>query len=132
VLPGILNPEESDVKKLLTGIVAFAVAVGCTVAQAMDAYDSNGRLIHRSVQNGNITRSYTSDGRLLPYYTVRNGNSVRTYDINGHLQRTGFRRGNTSYIYDRNGRLLARGYFNSDGSSRMYDGHGHYIGSTSR
>ena len=49
-------------KKLLISIVALTIA-GCAIAQAGDSYDANGRLIHRSVTHGNITRSYTSDGR---------------------------------------------------------------------
>jgi len=37
----ISNRRKTDVKKLLTGIVAFTIAVGCAVAQAGEAYDAD-------------------------------------------------------------------------------------------
>ena len=98
-------------------------------SSAVHAYDPNGRLIHRSVTHGNITTSYGPDGRLVPYYTVRNGNIAKTYSTNGQLLRTAFKRGNTFVQYDRNGRLTARGDYNT---GRLYDARGRYLGSTSR
>jgi YD repeat-containing protein len=117
----------------MRAFVAVSVVLTVATSQAGEVYDANGRLVQRSVHNGNILTSHSPDGRTLPFYTVRSGsNSVRTYDTNGRLQRIGIRRGNNSYIYDGKGRLVARGYFNGDGSSRLYDARGRYIASTTR
>jgi len=61
------------VKKLLTGIVALTIAVGCAVAQAGEAYDRNGRLIGTS-DGSHIYRS--TDGRFT-YHGVIRGNTVQ-------------------------------------------------------
>jgi len=112
------------VKKLLTGIAAFTIAVGCAVAQASDSYDPYGRLMLRTVNGA----GYSPDGRLLNRSVVR-GNISRTYDANGHLRVTGIRRGNTLFQYDRSGRLIGRGDLNS---GRLYDAHGRHIGTATR
>jgi YD repeat-containing protein len=120
------------VKKVLTGIVALTITVGCAVAQAGELYDANGRLNGTGVGHSNSTSSVSGlDGRLL-HRNVTHGNVTRTYDTNGRLVATGIRRGNVSYIYDGNGRPTGRGVFNSSNRTfRVYDTRGRLVGSGS-
>jgi YD repeat-containing protein len=112
--------RKTDVKKLLTGIVALTITVGCAVAQAGELYDANGRLNGTGVGHSNSTSSVSGlDGRLL-HRNVTHGNVTRTYDTNGRLVATGIRRGNVSYIYDGSNRTF-----------RVYDTRGRLVGSGS-
>jgi len=121
------------VKKLLTGIVALTMTVGCTVAQAGEFYDANGRLIGRH----SVSVYRAVDGSV--YHNVVRGNcatgscTVRTYDASGRLAQTGVRRGNVGYTYDSNGRSTGRAVYNSGNNAlRAYNNRGRYVGSATR
>ena len=117
------NIRKTDVKKLLTGIVALTIA-GCAAAQASETYDPYGRLTARITVTGNSGAAYTPDGRLLHRHTKR-GNVTKTYDNSGRLLNIGIKRGNVQFLYSPNGRLMGRGYYDT---GRLYDVNGRLLG----
>ena len=123
------NRRKTDVKKLLTGVVAFTVVVGSNaVAQEsrVQAYDRNGNLVGNVIKRGNYAARYNLDGSLTGTF-VRHGNVSTAYDPNGRPGLRGVRRGNVMYFYDRNGRPTGSGaVYNSDNTiARIYDRNGH-------
>jgi YD repeat-containing protein len=100
-----------DVKKLLTGIVALTIAVGCAVAQAADfCRRGMNRPDMTFCVHGNTAAGYDASGRLV-VYGVRRGSVMRNYDASGRrIGHTVYNSSNASWrLYNTRGRYLAAG-----------------------